>query len=176
MKILGIDPGKNGGFVILEQLAIQGCPEFCKSFKMPLTADEAINGRAIFEWLVGHKPYSSVYLEDVHSIFGVGAKSNFNFGKNVGLLQGVLQAAEIPFILVQPKVWQSRCHSKGYGKTSKAKKRSLDAARRLYPEFVKTITPEKTSRMRKTPEPHDGLVDALLIAYYGKTLWLQGSK
>ena len=40
-----------------------------------------------------HEEYNiqCIMIEDVHSIYGVSAKSNFNFGFNTGLVTGIVQ-------------------------------------------------------------------------------------
>lgn len=58
-----------------------------------------------------------IVIEDVHSVFGSGAKANFNFGFNVGHIHGILGSAYVGIIhRVQPKLWQ-----KTIGVTSKGK-------------------------------------------------------
>jgi hypothetical protein len=47
-----------------------------------------------------------VVIEDVHSIFGSSSKSNFQFGRSLGILEGVVNALDIPYVKVQPKEWQ----------------------------------------------------------------------
>ena len=49
---------------------------------------------------------SVAWLEDVHSIFGASAKSNFKFGYNLGWVTGLLTSSEIPIRRVTPKEWQ----------------------------------------------------------------------
>ena len=105
-------------------------------------------------------------LEDVHSLPGVSAKANFSFGENKGEYRGMLVALELPYMEVQPKVWQKVAwegvplmkNSKGRTDT---KAMSLTAAKRLFPN-------ESFLATSRSSVPHDGLVDAALIAYYLK--------
>jgi hypothetical protein len=111
-------------------------------------------------------------MENVHSIFRVGAKSNFQFGRALGIIEGILEALEIPYYKIQPKKWQEVCFegvprimkpgkpATGRGDTD-TKAMALVAAQRLYPK----LDLRKSTRAEKA---HDGIVDALLLAHYAK--------
>jgi hypothetical protein len=93
----------------------------------------------------------------------MSAKSNFNFGYNVGaahmLLSGVLYTQEVELELIPPKKWQ-----KGVGITvsGKAIKTAVaELARKLYPDC--DIYGPRGGLI-------DGRADALMIAHY---LYLQ---
>ena len=99
-----------------------------------------------------------VFLEKSQAMPGQGSVSMFNYGVGFGTLLGVLAALKIPHTLVHPKTWCKVMHQ---GTTAgEAKERSLEAARRLYPQ-VELIRP----RCRK---PDEGYIDALLLAGYAK--------
>lgn len=117
-------------------------------------------------------------LEDVHAIFGCSAKSTFNFGEIKGILKGLLIANEIPYTLVQPKVWQGEIWNnqdmivsyktvkKQDGSEQKrkivdTKSTSINAARRLFPK----IDLRKNERCKKID---DNKVDSLLMAEYAR--------
>lgn len=117
-----------------------------------------------------------VIVEDVHSIFGASAKSNFSFGKNVGGIEWALVALGCKFTKVTPKVWQAEMWQgvpivkintgkktpKGNIKyKNDTKATSLLAAKRLFPE-------EDFLATKRSSVPHDGIVDALLLCEYGK--------
>jgi len=166
MKILGIDPGLNGGFAVIDTTI----DPFLYSMQiMPVRKDGAVDGKFIFDWVLAQK-VDSAFFEDVHSIYGIGAKQNFNLGINIGIIKGSLNCAGVEYKLVQPKEWQASCHQGVYSKEVRAKDKTLDAATRLYPDLVKRLTPQKTARMKYDPKPHDGLIDALMIAHYGKII------
>lgn len=154
---IGIDPGKYGGiFTIFPDNTYN-------KFVTPLVGDK-INGREISKNLVDiistHNSEVMVVIEDVHSIFGTSAKSNFQFGMSVGIIHGIVDALSIPYTLVGPKKWQAICYQ-GIPENKDKKIMSAIAAHRLFPEesFIATARSKK---------PHDGLTDAALIAYYGK--------
>jgi len=108
-------------------------------------------------------------IEDVHSIFGVSAKANFQFGRSLGIIEGILAGLNIGFIKVTPKVWQKvafngideiRQPSTGVKKGKiETKKMALMAAQKFWPG--ETFFASKRSRVA-----HDGIVDSILIAKY----------
>jgi crossover junction endodeoxyribonuclease RuvC len=98
-------------------------------------------------------------IENVHAIQGrTGNSSNFSFGLGKGILMGMVSGLNIPYTLVNPKTWQ-KVAWEGVTKQSDNKKTSLVAAKRLFPE--QSFLATERSRV-----PHDGIVDATLIAYY----------
>lgn len=111
-----------------------------------------------------------VAIEDLHSIYGASAKSNFNFGVNNGIVIGALQSFGYNYFKVPPKSWQKLAwqgiepvHSDGRVNT---KATSFVAAKTLYPNEKFLATPRSTT-------PHNGIVDAVLLAYYAKLTYKQ---
>lgn len=109
-----------------------------------------------------------VAMEDNQNIRGSSSKSNFGFGINKGFKYCCVidQRHE----MVHPRKWQGVIwtnHDKIYKskltptgrKSVDTKATSLVAAKRLFPEqtFLKST---------RSSKPHDGIVDAVLIAYY----------
>lgn len=149
--IIGIDIGARGGIAALSnnQLDYQLLGsvnlwiKFIKGFK---------------------KKPDLVVIEDLHSIFGASAKSNFQFGVNNGIVIGALEAMDYPYLKVAPKKWQKAIWKEQdhvyYGEKLDTKATSLNAALRLYNE-------EKFLMTSRSSVPHDGIVDAVLLATYG---------
>lgn len=160
MKIGALDPGKNGGLCIYDTSI-----GTLKLFTVPNigTSTDYQEFARIIE--AECKDVDRMYIEEVHSIFGASAKSNFEFGYINGFLVGVLNTLRLSYHLIQPKKWQKEVWAirdivkNAKGKTD-TKASSLLAAKRIFPneDFM------ATSRSRV---PHDGLVDASLLAYYG---------
>jgi len=104
---LGIDPGKYGGIALISHDRI------AQAWPMPLTldskgkeiVDEAAVGRLFRKRLVPAGILKCI-LERVHSMPGQGVASTFKFGRNAGLLVGMLTALEIPFEEMGPETWQ----------------------------------------------------------------------
>ena len=98
-------------------------------------------------------------IEDVHSMPRQGVASSFKFGLVTGIVQGVIAALQIPYALVPPATWTRRM-CEGVDGSMEPKARSRAAAMRLFPEQSFIVGPR--SRV-----PHDGMIDATLIALYG---------
>lgn len=167
----GIDPGKHGAISILTksgQLIKSPFPLIGKSGKEELDLKKM---GEFFRNIRTHYPNIMFIVEEVHSLFGMSAKSNFQFGFNNGLLIGMLNAMSFSYTLVQPKEWQKHVWRnadkvmmtvKGKTKTD-TKSTSSKAAARIFPK--EDFTP--TARSKKD---HDGMVDSSLLCYYGRTL------
>ena len=145
MKVIGIDPGQKGALVILDG-------DIITLHQMPEDAT------GILAILSEHTTDSHVFLEKAQAMPGQGNVSMFNYGVGFGTILGILTALKLPHTLVHPKTWCKVMHQGT--KADEAKKRSLEAARRLYPH-VEFIRP-------RCRNPDEGYIDAILIAGYGK--------
>jgi len=137
---------------------------------MPLVANTELDVVAAKNILTINSP-CHVFIEDVHAIFGAAAGSTFAFGHICGSIETLVKCCDIPHTKVQPKLWQKSIYQgiPEIRKPSKnGKKGKLDtkamsavAAKRLFP----------TADLRKSDKckvVHDGIVDAVLIAEYGR--------
>ena len=98
-----------------------------------------------------------VMIENVHSIFGSSAKSNFNFGFNTGIMHGLIRGQGLSLDMVQPKAWQKHV---GVTKKGKEIKKEVAAiATRLFP-MAEIYGPKGGLK--------DGRSDALMVASYCK--------
>jgi len=159
--IFGIDPGVSGGIAIIDDYLRAAHP-------MPIIKSGSatfIDGGAIRKLIMGYKD-SMVFLERAQAMPKQGVVSMFNYGVNFGFLKGMLDTLQRPVELVRPADWH-RDVCKGYP-GNKPKEKALAACISLFPDVELKATP----RSRK---PHDGMVDALLIAEYGRRR-LGGSK
>lgn len=114
--ILGIDPGKSGGFAILgeESRLVQ--------------AFDRITPQDIAQILDSYASIIEVaYIENVHAMPKQGVVSVFTFGQNYGWWQGVLNAFKIPIERVQPLKWQTYmgCRTGGNKNVSKARAQEI---------------------------------------------------
>lgn len=154
--ILGIDPGLNGGMVALK---LDGS-EILPPMVMPRIEKE-LDTTQIVRWLGEISPIvRHTWLESVHARPGQGVSSMFKFGKVLGTLEGILVALEMPFTKVTPQTWMRPLHA-GISREMQPKNRSRIAAGNLFPNIDLRLS----ARARN---PHDGLVDALLLAEYGR--------
>lgn len=176
MKLcIGIDVGKKGGIVAIYP------DNRIKFQKTPLVANEidlVELKEAIVNYIVDDGNGDGevlIAVEAVQNIFGSSSKSNFQFGRSLGLVEGLVAGLELPFLKIHPKKWQKHCfegipavYVPGKEKTTKkgevikkldTKAMALLAARRMYPN----VSFKATDRSKID---HDGIVDALLIARY----------
>jgi hypothetical protein len=167
---IGIDPGQKGGIAMLipNQKPIL--------HKMPLIESE-LDLEKLLEYIDPGSYSCHIIIENVHSIFGTSAASNFSFGFGCGQLFATLKLSGIPFTQISPKVWQKEIwqgvkpieilDSKKKTKDGKPKYKidtkatSLLAVIRLFPG----IDLRGSDRSKKE---HDGIVDALCLAEYGR--------
>jgi crossover junction endodeoxyribonuclease RuvC len=150
--VLGIDPGLDGG------LAFIGDGLF-DIMTMPILEND--KGRELDEEAIASiiKQYQNgiilAVVEKVHSMPKQGVRSTFTFGMGYGQIKGILAALAIPRELVRPQEWQ-RTILKGYPEGSEA-----IVASQLFPgrDFRKS---------QRSKKPHSGILDAVLIAEYGR--------
>lgn len=159
MKIrVAFDVGKDGAFAGFRD------EKLIEKTVIP-TIGNQIDLSAIRQLLEQYNPSDiHVVVEDVHALFGASAKSTFNFGWSLGILEGILAGMGIPYTKVAPKQWQREMWQGipivyKSGKTVDTKATSLLAAKRLFPD----VDFRKSARAEK---PHDGIVDAILMAEY----------
>jgi hypothetical protein len=142
----GIDPGKNGGFALISHDGIAQA--------WPMPEDEAGIGK-LFRARFRPAVISYCILERVHSMPRDGVASAFKFGKNAGILTGMLIAHGIDFQEMPPETWQQALgiHTRAKAPRGRGlminfppeetkrqwKKRLMDAARQLFPGFEVTL-------------------------------------
>lgn len=150
-SVLGIDPGLTGAFVKFDG----------KDFGfelMPLTPERRVDFDQVWEILTGFKGH--VFVERAMPM-AMGAKHAFNYGKDFAAIEIAIQLCELPATYVEPSKWTKEIFQ-GINSDLKPKAKSLVALKRLLPKLVSQIpTTPKSKKM------HEGVVDALLIAYYG---------
>jgi hypothetical protein len=165
--IIGIDPGIKGAIAFYDPTT-----KHLQTFKMP-TFEQPKKGKgnetfvdvkALRKFIVPHKEVP-VFIEDIHSIFGTSASSNFKMGYNLGMLHATLDQLIGQYYLVSPTMWQKDVWidadvvKKTTTKRTDTKATSLNAAKRIFPAH--NFIPQGCWT------PDDGLVDAALIAFYG---------
>jgi group I intron endonuclease len=163
--ILGIDSGKKGAMSILNR-------EGKIIYRTPLFLKE--NGNydilRINDYIYSYKDrLMFACLEEIHSIFGTDKNTAFKMGYGLGMLQAILICNKIQTIFPKPKEWQKAVWIKEDVVYEKGKKKidtkatSLNAAQRLFPSYDFLAT-------KRSSVPHDGIIDATLIAWYGKII------
>ena len=122
---IGIDPGANGAAAALDR---HGDVIDVLRFKASTPRDIC---DCISEWIYPANDSDCVaVIEQVSAMPTQGVSSTFKFGRNFGMLEGILYAKQIPFLYARPQLWQNhmKCLTKGDKNVTKS------AAQRLYPD------------------------------------------
>lgn len=177
--VAGADPGKHGAIVLLSTAYNPARIASDDIIQLPVRRDKIgkLDTIHIWENLLPYAPRIDLYVqEDVHALFGSSAAGTFEFGDANGALRTVLQLLGLynnnsiaQVLAVAPKLWQKHAWKPQHivylddkdklGRKKKdTKATSMAAAKDLFPgvSFV-----PKRARI-----PHDGLIDAALIAHY----------
>lgn len=144
---LGIDPGAKGAYCLLVPSTKQVA--FYPTDNKPLDTIEW------FKKAMTQVDVAVAMIEDVHSLYGMSAKSNFSFGYNVGVVNIIPACVGLSIDKVTPKVWQKFVGVKAKGKAIKHDVAGI--CDRLYPKAV--IRGPRGGLM-------DGRSDSLMIAHY----------
>ena len=151
---MGVDPGLGGGIAILhpnDGILLE---------PMPVIGNE-LDLVGVSKLFAAHAAeVRFAYLEQVHAMPGQGVSSMFKFGKVYGALQGLLICHQIPTIDVRPQAWMKVLHE-GISRDLDPKERSRIVFSKLFPHV-------DARRSVKCRTPDMGLVDAALIAEYGR--------
>lgn len=152
MIIAGIDPGAKGAVCVYAPL----------SNSIDFVDLDKVGWAELIQYLQSCS-FSCVFQEQVRSLPGMSARSNFSFGYNIGQLDTALELAGVSPIKVLPKVWQ-RVTGVSIPPKTNSKDRKLITAKRcleLFPD-AEIYGPQGGLK--------DGRSDALLIAHYGYLL------
>lgn len=147
MLSIGIDPGKSGA------LAVMYIDEDNAPFRIKVVPFSAEAYRDVLSTCIDSRVVCC--LEKVGAMPGQGVVSMFNFGHNLGLIEGLLQAYKIPYQLVPPQTWK-----KEFSLTSD-KQSSVCVCKKLFPDISLLPTP-------RCKKDSDGMAEAILMAEYAR--------
>ncbi len=153
-SVIAIDPGQSGAIVWYDG----------KDFKfwvMPLK-DKKIKDIDFYAVRKILKQFSDVhvFLERA-APHAMGSKHAFNYGRGFAALEIAVMSCRNPVTYVESTKWTKVIHA-GISSDLKPKVKSIKAIERLLPKIAKRIPKGKTGKM------HEGVVDAILIAEYGR--------
>jgi hypothetical protein len=156
VHIFGIDPGAtSGGYCLLD-----GGGAVLRRDVMPPMAFLV----GLLSKLKNEADELHVILEKAQTMPKQGGVSVFRYGQHYGTLEGILLTLAIRHTVVHPSTWTKIMHS-GCKVAVKgrigAKERSYEAAKRIYP--LETFLASDRSF-----KPHTGIIDAMLIAEWGR--------
>ena len=149
---IGIDPGKNGGVAVINEI-IDGEPVI--TFRCPKTPKDM--SLSLMSTIPENVSYDDVIvlIEHVHAMPRNGVVAMFSFGQNLGHWEGILGAFELNVIYAGPRKWMEHYDCKP-GMDKKDRKRYLRGiAEELFPNIKMTFN----------------ISDALLIANYNKEIY-----
>ena len=178
MKIIGIDPGLDGGITIMENGEIKevhSMPIYSVTTKKKLKSGKYqiqrhIDAYTFADILFKHKD-ATIYMESVNPFAGMGSASSTRMAISIGRLEGAMAAMGFKWKQVTPKAWQKVLWiSDDYIDRTKVdktvnqsktdtKKTSSNAASRIFPGY--NFIPDGKRA------PHDGWFDSALIAEFG---------
>jgi hypothetical protein len=147
MIIIGIDPGQKGAICILMGEMVLG---FVSADVDGL--ETALAGES--------RDNIHVFIEAAQAMPGQGVSSMFRYGQGYGELIGALKAFKVPYTCVHPRVWTKEM-LQGVPLRFEGKQRAAFRAAQLFPSVDLKNGP-------RSKKPHEGVVDALLIAEYGR--------
>lgn len=162
--ILGIDPGLSGAFALITG---GGAGVFfeCMPVRMEGKDKEIDFDRvqAVLSqmWALS-EGQMHVILERAMPM-AMGSKHAFNYGRGFAALELAIRVGKFPVTYVEPSKW-SKALLAGVDLELRPKSRSAVAFKRLFPHLVDTIPMSKTGKI------HEGFVDALLIAEFGRRM------
>lgn len=164
--IISADPGKNGALVCLDQdgklVDRIVTPRVANDGPVDLAAEIAFCQNLLSQNL----EHVKFVIEDVHALYGVSTSATSSLMENKGQLEGIFFTMAVTyknasFHLIAPKTWQKsvwmHCDKVMLANKVDTKKTSLACAKRLWPGDLFLKNP-------KCKTPHDGIVDAMLIA------------
>ena len=153
MKLISIDPGKEGGLAILKN------GEILDSRRMPVIGKE-IDLDYLYDWIISIDTFWNVndfaIIEKVGAMPGQGVTSMFSFGFSTGIIHGLMRGMGISRRIVHPRTWKAKI----LAGTDKSKESAINHVKRAYPNINLLATP-------RSKKPHLGIVDAICIAEYG---------
>ena len=152
--ILAIDPGAKGALAFFDvracTLDVIDIPtvQVKRGQKLKLEISPQMTAALIS----ARKPLVAV-MEKTGAMPGQGVSSMYQFGRSVGMLEGILAALQIPVSYVSPQVWQKDVGSRDGKDGNRAR------AAELYPAYAGEFARKKD----------DGRADAALMAWWMAT-------
>jgi crossover junction endodeoxyribonuclease RuvC len=153
VKILGVDPGINGGLAIIE-IADATAPVLVECIDIPVVgtgAKERVDVAGIRTFIEAHKPARAV-IERAGTMPGQGISSGFKYGRAVGAIEATITLCSVPVEMVEPAIWKRFWKLPGKDKESARQK-----ALQLFPDAHAALARKKDH----------GRAEASLIALFG---------
>jgi hypothetical protein len=156
MNILGIDPGQSGALVLLNPTG-----GIIDKRVMPIDAAKDLDKQATSNLFTEWAALGSfhIFFERI-TPYAMTGSSAMTFGRMLGMLEQMIWQQKYPITFIEAAKWGKEMHQ-GIDSNLKAKAKSAIAIARLFPGVDFRLTP-------KHKNPHDGIVDAVLISEFGR--------
>jgi hypothetical protein len=179
MRVVGIDPGNQGGVAFLSG------EKLVDAVSMPTLREKvakAAKGKVrtepdfdeliqVFDRIAAFEP-DLVALEQLWAMAGDSAQTCFSLGGSYKALRMALHTHRLPYQLIAPGAWKRSDEYKPYklwGAGDEGKEIAIDIVRTLYPQdFTRCICPLRKGSTTRRNKPHDGRADAVLIARFAQ--------
>jgi len=162
---MGIDPGLTGAVSVIYDRTIVAC------YLMPKGLDKKFSvlkfQKNILEDIKSKCDTSRliVMLEKAQAMPKQGVSSMFSYGQHFGMLEASIQAYGFDYKLIRPSEWHKRIRSHYfYQDDLGAKENAFNAYSHI---FASHNPPEVLYPGKRMKKPHQGVIDACLIAYSG---------
>jgi len=166
LKVIGIDPGKDGAFAIVEDTTLLLAETFPKVGATKELCFRSLNKRLQSLCI----RVDLILIERVQAIRGSAAGATFSFGRSYQMAIDAATLAPAPQEFVKPTEWQ-KAMFKGETpqyKITKSGKRNAKDTKKMAQVVASRLFPDETFlRSDRCSKPHDGMIDAALIAYWG---------
>jgi len=161
---VGIDIGLKGAIAVMSPDGV------IRTVAMPVIKDQldlnALHLDMVFTIIQSNNQEVSVVFEKLGVIFGTSKATAFSMGLQLGVMEMLCVSQTVPYTKVPAKQWQKDMfmgvdeikNAKGKRDT---KAMALVAVKRLFPNLKLTFGERAT-------KPHDGLVDAVLMAEWAR--------
>jgi crossover junction endodeoxyribonuclease RuvC len=152
MKLIGIDPGINGGLAVVE-IGDGAAPSLVDCIDIPVVgtgAKERVDVAAIRDFIDQHKPIRAL-IERAQAMPKQGASSGFKYGRAIGAIEATIALCSIPVEIIEPSAWKRHWHLPGKDKESGRQK-----ALQLFPDAHAALARKRDH----------GRAEAMLIALY----------
>jgi len=160
-RVLGIDPGLDGGMTTLE-MTERNVARVVSSEPMPtiggVKGKRSISLAGVKSILTEAQP-DLVVMERVFSRPGQSISAMFNFGHGLGVIEGIIFTLGLKSLFVLPQAWQKV--------VLKGLPRDMDKPSILFCQREFPLHDWRGTERSRTL--HDGKTDSCCIAYYGIT-------
>jgi hypothetical protein len=161
-KYIGIDIGKKGSIVVIDENGSE-----LARHKMPMIKD-AVDWHELNAILEPYEGFNGmVVYEKLGVIFGSSKKTAFSMGEQYGSVRMCCVANSIRYTEVLAKKWQEEIFQ-GQEKIFVAGSKTKVDTKAMALVAVKRLFPTTNLVFPGAQKPHDGFVDALLMAEYAR--------